>query len=85
MSQENGFKRRGFASMTPERRREISSMGGIATWENGNGKGYQEGSEATKASGRKGGTAISQNREHMAEIGRKGGNSRAKSIRRKLS
>ena len=42
----NRSSRKGFASMDPEKRREIA---------------------------RKGGKAVSQDREHMAEIGRKGG------------
>jgi len=43
---ESRTSRRGFASMSPERQREIA---------------------------RKGGEAVSKNREHMAQIGRKGG------------
>lgn len=42
----SGTANRGFASMDPERQREIA---------------------------RKGGAAVSQNREHMAQIGRRGG------------
>ena len=45
-NQPGGTANRGFASMDPEKQREIA---------------------------RKGGAAVSQNREHMAEIGRKGG------------
>ena len=48
-------KKKGFASMTPEERREIA---------------------------KKGGKAVSMNRAHMAEIGRKGGE-RSGSVRKK--
>jgi uncharacterized protein len=45
-SQTGGIANRGFASMDPERQREIA---------------------------RKGGATVSQNRAHMAEIGKRGG------------
>lgn len=31
----DGIKRRGFASLSPERRRQIASMGGKAAWKKG--------------------------------------------------
>jgi len=77
---------RGFASMDPERQREIASEGGKAAHEKGTAHEFD--SEEARAAGRKGGEAISQNREHMAEIGRKGGqssgNSRRQSVRSEL-
>ena len=62
---------RGFASMDPERQREIASEGGRAAHEQGTAHEFD--SEEARAAGRKGGEAVSRNREHMAEIGRKGG------------
>jgi general stress protein YciG len=62
---------RGFAAMTPERRAEISSKGGKRAHELGTGHQFTW-AEACRA-GRLGGEKISQDREHMAKIGRKGG------------
>jgi general stress protein YciG len=62
---------RGFASMGPEQRRAIASMGGRAAHKRGTAHQWDE-SEAAEA-GRKGGLAVSKNRKHMAKIGRKGG------------
>lgn len=62
---------RGFASMTPEKRAEIASKGGKSAQEHG--KAYRFNTESARAAGRIGGMVVSQDREHMAEIGRKGG------------
>ncbi|NDD27055.1 MAG: stress-induced protein [Proteobacteria bacterium] len=62
---------RGFASMDSTRQREIARMGGRASHEKG--KAHQFTSEEARNAGRKGGETISRNREHMAEIGRRGG------------
>ena len=59
--------------MTPEKQREIASMGEKAAQEKGTAHQFTSG-EAREA-GRKGGAAVSRNRAHMAEIGRKGGSS----------
>lgn len=73
--QQGGNKdRRGFAGMDPEKQREIASEGGRASHESGNA--HQFSSEEARGAGRKGGAAVSQNRDHMAEIGRKGGGAR---------
>ncbi len=63
--------RRGFAAMDQTRQREIARKGGRAAHERGTAHEFtpQEAAEA----GRKGGKAVSQNRQHMAEIGRRGG------------
>ncbi len=63
--------RKGFASIDPERQREIASMGGKAA--HAKGMAHRFTSEEAKIAGKKGGQTVSQNREHMAEIGRKGG------------
>lgn len=64
-------KPRGFAALSPERRREIASSGGKAAHEQG--KAHQFTSEEGREAGRLGGQAVSADREHMAEIGRIGG------------
>ncbi len=63
--------RRGFASLTPEQRREIASKGGKAAHENGTAHEFNK--EEAKNAGKKGGLKVSQNKEHMATIGKKGG------------
>jgi general stress protein YciG len=72
-SQETTTKtsRRGFASMSPEKQREIASKGGKAAHETG--AAHEFTSEEAREAGRKGGKAVSQDREHMRAIGRKGG------------
>jgi hypothetical protein len=67
----NGTSRRGFASMDPEKQREIASKGGKAAHETG--AAHEFTSEEAREAGRKGGKAVSQDREHMRAIGRKGG------------
>lgn len=62
---------RGFASMDPEKQREIASKGGKAAHEKGTAHEFT--SEEAKEAGRKGGESVSQDREHMSEIGREGG------------
>lgn len=70
----NNSSRRGFASMDANKQREIASMGGRAAHEKGTAHEFT--SEEARAAGSKGGRAVSQDRQHMAEIGRKGGSSR---------
>lgn len=62
---------RGFASMDEDKQREIASQGGRAAHEKGTAHEFT--SEEAREAGRKGGEAVSRDREHMAEIGRKGG------------
>ena len=72
----NGTSRRsnrGFASMDRSKQKEIASKGGKAAHAKGTAHEFDSG-EAREA-GRKGGLAVSQNREHMSEIGRRGGQS----------
>lgn len=75
--------RRGFAVMDPQRQREIASEGGRAAHERGNAHEFT--SEEARQAGRKGGQSISQNREHMAAIGSKGGAKRNARKRQILS
>jgi general stress protein YciG len=55
-----GRSNRGFASMDPQRQREIASEGGKAAHEKGTAHEFT--SEEARAAGRKGGQARSQNR-----------------------
>lgn len=71
---------RGFAAMDPELQRQIASKGGQAAHEQG--RAHEFTPEEARAAGRKGGEVVSQNRQHMAEIGRKGGQSRGNANRR---
>lgn len=64
---------RGFASMDPERQRQIAREGGKAAHIKGTAHEFT--SEEARNAGRKGGETVSKDREHMAEIGRKGGRS----------
>jgi len=73
--QKNNSKK-GFASMTVEQRRAIASAGGISAHKNG--RAHKFDSEKAREAGRKGGRAVSANREHMAMIGQRGGEKRSK-------
>lgn len=68
---------RGFASMDRSKQKEIASKGGKAAHAKGTAHEFDSG-EAREA-GRKGGEAVSRNREHMASIGRRGGEARGQS------
>src|SRR5689334_22132338 len=69
----SGKDERGFASMEPDRQREIASKGGHAAHEKGTAHEFT--SDEAREAGRKGGQTVSRDREHMARIGRKGGQS----------
>ena len=74
-----GKSRRGFASMDPERQKEIASKGGRAAHEKGTA--HEWSSVEARHAGRKGGVTVSQDRAHMAAIGREGGESRSAAAR----
>ena len=65
--------------MDESRQREIASKGGRAA--HAKGTAHEFDSNEARAAGRKGGEAVSRNREHMAAIGRKGGEARGTSAR----
>jgi general stress protein YciG len=67
----NNTSRRGFASMDPDKQRSIASKGGKAA--HAKGTAHEFTSEEAREAGRRGGMVVSQNREHMATIGREGG------------
>lgn len=58
-------KKRGFASMSPEKQKEIARAGGKAV--------AAKGKDHMAKIGKNGGKKVALNREHMSEIGRKGG------------
>ncbi len=70
--------RRGFASMTPERQREIARKGGKSV--PGDQRSFAKNPELSSAAGRKGGLAVnaakrsfSVDRQLASQAGRKGG------------
>ncbi len=71
-----GKSKRGFASMEPEKQRAIASKGGKAA--HAQGLAHQFTSEEASAAGAKGGAVVASDREHMARIGRLGGQTRHK-------
>ena len=73
--------KRGFAALTEERQREIASKGGRAS--HAKGTAHEFTPEEARAAGRVGGNKVSQNKEHMAAIGRLGGLARAARARAK--
>jgi uncharacterized protein len=74
VSNSNGRRsNRGFAAMSPERQKQIASEGGRAAHKLG--VAHEWNSDEARKAGKKGGQIVSQNREHMSEIGRRGGQS----------
>ncbi|MBW4494406.1 MAG: stress-induced protein [Oscillatoria princeps RMCB-10] len=73
--------KRGFASMDVEKQRQIASKGGHAAHQKGTAHEFTP--EEAREAGRKGGEAVSKNREHMAEIGRVGGKQSHKNNKKK--
>jgi len=66
--------KRGFASMDRSKQREIASKGGRAA--HAKGTAHEFTSDEARVAGRKGGEAVSRDRQHMSAIGREGGHSR---------
>jgi general stress protein YciG len=66
--------KRGFASMSPEQQRALAGAGGRAAHAAGTAHTYTP--EEAALAGKLGGIAVSQDREHMSHIGRRGGLSR---------
>jgi general stress protein YciG len=67
---------RGFASMDREKQKEIASKGGRAA--HAQGRAHEFTADEARSAGRKGGEAVSRDREHMAQIGRAGGQARGR-------
>ena len=78
MTTQNGYKKsnRGFASMDSSKQKEIASKGGKAA--HAQGRAHEFTPDEARNAGRKGGEAVSRNREHMAAIGRAGGQARGR-------
>lgn len=70
---------RGFAAMDGDTQRAIAAKGGRAAHASGNA--HQFSTAEAREAGRKGGQAISKDRQHMAAIGREGGHARHASTR----
>jgi len=62
---------RGFAAMSKEKLRELSSRGGQAAHAGGKAASFTP--ETAKEAGRLGGLALAEDREWMREIGARGG------------
>lgn len=60
---------RGFAAMDERRRREVASLGGRIA--HARGRAHRFTPEEARKAGQKGGSQISRNRKHMAELGRR--------------
>lgn len=71
-----GKSKRGFASMDPDRQKEIASKGGRAA--HAKGTAHEWSRDEARAAGRKGGVIVSRDREHMSAIGREGGEARGR-------
>lgn len=65
--------KRGFAAMLPQKQREIARRGGQTAHQKGTAHEFTP--EEARVAGRRGGKAVSSNRQYMAEIGRRGGQS----------
>lgn len=63
--------KRGFAALSPERRREIAAAAGRAS--QASGRGHRFTPEEARSAGAKGGAIIAADSEHMKRIGRNGG------------
>jgi general stress protein YciG len=74
---------RGFAVMDPEQRRVVASRGGKAA--HAIGRRHRFTSEEARAAGRKGGTKVSRDHEHMAELGPKSGLTRRSGPQRMMT
>ena len=70
-------KPRGFAAMDPEKQREIARKGGRIAHLKGNAHEFTP--EEAREAGRKGGQTVSRDRQHMARIGKLGGEARGHS------
>lgn len=73
---------KGFAALDRDQRRQIASAGGRAAHKNGTAHKFT--SDEARNAGRKGGNKVSQDREHMATIGSKGGLTRTERVRAAL-
>lgn len=71
----------GFASMDLSKQLEIASKGGKAA--HAKGRAHEFTAEEARAAGKKGGERVSQDREHMAAIGREGARKRVENRKKR--
>ncbi len=71
-----GKSKRGFASMDPQRQREIASKGGREAHKKGTAHEWSK--DEARQAGHKGGVVVSRDRDHMSAIGREGGEARGR-------
>ena len=71
--------KQGFASMPPELQREIAGKGGRAA--HAAGTAHEFSAQEARDAGAKGGRAVARDREHMARIGKLGGQAATRSKR----
>ena len=69
-------RKRGFAAMSPERRKQVTSKGGKEAHAAGLANKFTK--ETAREAGKLGGAKTSADRAHMCEIGRRGGLARRK-------
>jgi general stress protein YciG len=74
---------RGFGSMSPLRQRQLASSGGMTAHQNHRAHSFT--SEEAQRAGKLGGISVSRDRQHMAQIGRRGGHARAANLTTKPS
>ncbi len=77
----NTKSRRGFASMDQTRRRQLASRGGLTA--QALGLAHRFDSDSARQAGRKGGSSVSADRNHMAELGRRGGLAKSEARKKK--
>lgn len=66
---------RGFAAMDRNLQRQIARLGGQTAHKSGQAHKFTK--EEARLAGRKGGQAVSRDRDYMADIGRRGGTARS--------
>lgn len=71
--------RRGFSGMDPQKQRAIASRGGTAA--HAVGHAHRFSTKEARAAGQKGGLAVSEDRAHMAALGRRSGEARRERLR----
>lgn len=79
MKTTSGKRKRGFALLTQERRREIAQQGGLASQASGHAHRFT--AEEARQAGQLGGRYHSH--EHMVELGRRGGTENGRRRREK--
>jgi general stress protein YciG len=63
----SGIKRRGFGSLSPERRKEIAALGGRSVPEEK--RSFAQNRDLAREAGRKGGTQSSRVKREAADVG----------------